>query len=103
MLPRAERGTSLDVQVGGVTAGYDDFADVIVGKLPLFVGAVVGLGCLLLLLAFRSLGIPLKAAVMNIAAVAAAFGIVVAVFQWGWGSEPLGLGRAGPHRTLPAQ
>ncbi|WP_329221320.1 MMPL family transporter [Streptomyces sp. NBC_01485] len=96
VLPRAEAGTSLDVQVGGVTAGYDDFADVIVGKLPLFVGVVIGLGCLLLLLAFRSVGIPLKAAVMNVAAVAAAFGIVVAVFQWGWGSELLGLGRAGP-------
>ncbi|MBC2902944.1 MMPL family transporter [Streptomyces cupreus] len=96
VLPRAETGTSLDVQVGGVTAGYDDFADVIVGKLPLFVGVVVGLGCLLLLLAFRSIGIPLKAAAMNIAAVAAAFGVVVAVFQWGWGSELLGLGRAGP-------
>jgi RND superfamily putative drug exporter len=96
VLPRAETGTSLDVQVGGVTAGYDDFADVIVGKLPLFVGVVVGLGCLLLLLAFRSIGIPLKAAVMNIAAVAASFGVVVAVFQWGWGSELLGLGRAGP-------
>ncbi|MGM9445973.1 MMPL family transporter, partial [Streptomyces murinus] len=74
----------------------DDFADVIVGKLPLFVGTVIGLGCLLLLLAFRSLGIPLKAAVMNIAAVAAAFGVVVTIFQWGWGSELLGLGRAGP-------
>ncbi|MEW2047167.1 MMPL family transporter [Streptomyces sp. NPDC005476] len=96
VLPRAEAGTSLDVYVGGVTAGYDDFADVIVGKLPLFVGVVIGLGCLLLLLAFRSVGIPLKAAVMNVAAVAAAFGIVVAVFQWGWGSELLGLGRAGP-------
>ncbi|MFH8338228.1 MMPL family transporter [Streptomyces sp. AM6-12] len=96
VLPRAEQGTSLDIQVGGVTASYDDFADVIVGKLPLFVGTVIGLGCLLLLVAFRSLGIPLKAAVMNIAAVAAAFGVVVAVFQWGWGSEPLGLGRAGP-------
>ncbi|WP_062641853.1 MMPL family transporter [Streptomyces maremycinicus] len=96
VLPRAETGTSLDLHVGGVTAGYDDFADVIVGKLPLFVGVVIGLGCLLLLLAFRSVGIPLKAAVMNVAAVAAAFGIVVAVFQWGWGSEPLGLGRAGP-------
>ncbi|MEU0115629.1 MMPL family transporter [Streptomyces bobili] len=96
VLPRAEAGTSLDVQVGGVTAGYDDFAEVVVGKLPLFVGVVVGLGCLLLLLAFRSVGIPLKAAVMNVAAVAAAFGVVVAVFQWGWGSEPLGLGRAGP-------
>ncbi|KOG34691.1 MMPL family transporter [Streptomyces resistomycificus] len=96
VLPRAETGTSLDVQVGGVTAGYDDFADVIVGKLPVFVGVVIGLGCLLLLLAFRSVGIPLKAAVMNVAAVAAAFGVVVAIFQWGWGSELLGLGRAGP-------
>ncbi|MCG8964570.1 MMPL family transporter [Streptomyces sp. CL12-4] len=96
VLPRAETGTSLDVHVGGVTAGYDDFAGVIVGKLPLFVGVVVGLGCLLLLLAFRSVGIPVKAAAMNVAAVAASFGIVVAIFQWGWGSELLGLGSAGP-------
>jgi RND superfamily putative drug exporter len=96
VLPRAETGTALDVHVGGVTAGYDDFADVIVGKLPLFVGVVIGLGCLLLLLAFRSVGIPLKAAAMNVAAVAAAFGVVVAIFQWGWGSELLGLGSAGP-------
>jgi RND superfamily putative drug exporter len=96
VLPRAETGTSLDLHVGGVTAGYDDFADLIVGKLPLFVGVVIGLGCLLLLLAFRSIGIPLKAAAMNVAAVAGAFGVVVAIFQWGWGSELLGLGRAGP-------
>ena len=96
VLPRAETGTSLDLHVGGVTASYDDFADVIVGKLPLFVGVVIGLGCLLLLLAFRSIGIPVKAAAMNVAAVAAAFGVVVAIFQWGWGSELLGLGRAGP-------
>ncbi|MFJ7134188.1 MMPL family transporter [Streptomyces fungicidicus] len=96
VLPRAESGTALDLQVGGVTAGYDDFADVIVDKLPLFVGVVIGLGCLLLLLAFRSIAIPLKAAAMNVAAVAAAFGVVVAIFQWGWGSELLGLGSAGP-------
>ncbi|MFE9769129.1 MMPL family transporter [Streptomyces sp. NPDC005808] len=96
VLPRAEADTSLDVEVGGVTASYDDFADVIIGKLPLFIGVVIGLGCVLLLLAFRSIGIPLKAAVMNVAAVAAAFGVVVAIFQWGWGSELLGLGRAGP-------
>ncbi|MFH9575884.1 MMPL family transporter [Streptomyces sp. NPDC017230] len=96
VLPRAEAGTALDVHVGGVTAGYDDFADVIVGKLPLFVGVVIGLGCVLLLLAFRSVGIPIKAAAMNVAAVAASFGIVVAIFQWGWGSELLGLGSAGP-------
>ncbi|WP_371662767.1 MMPL family transporter [Streptomyces sp. NBC_00280] len=96
VLPRAETGTSLDLHVGGVTASYDDFADVIVDKLPLFVGVVIGLGCLLLLLAFRSIGIPLKAAAMNVAAVASAFGVVVAIFQWGWGSELLGLGSAGP-------
>ncbi|WP_405805697.1 MMPL family transporter [Streptomyces sp. NBC_01187] len=96
VLPKAEKGSTLQVRVGGVTAGYDDFAKIIIGKLPLFVGAVVGLGCVLLLLAFRSIGIPLKAAAMNIAAVAAAFGVVVAVFQWGWGSEALGLGSAGP-------
>ncbi|MEU8521614.1 MMPL family transporter [Streptomyces sp. NBC_01216] len=96
VLPAAENGTSLDVHVGGVTASYDDFAEIIVGKLPLFVGVVIALGCLLLLLAFRSVGIPLKAALMNVAAVASAFGVVVAIFQWGWGSELLGLGSAGP-------
>jgi RND superfamily putative drug exporter len=96
VIPAAEDGTSLQVHVGGVTASYGDFAAVIVGKLPLFVGSVVALGCALLLLAFRSIGIPLKAAAMNVAAVAASFGIVVAIFQWGWGSEFLGLGSAGP-------
>lgn len=96
VIPRAGHETSLQVHVGGVTAGYDDFAEVIVGKLPLFVGVVIALGCVLLLLAFRSIGIPLKAAAMNVAAVASSFGVVVAIFQWGWGSEPLGLGSAGP-------
>lgn len=96
VLPAAADGTSLQVHVGGVTASYDDFAEIIVGKLPLFVGVVIALGCVLLLLAFRSIGIPLKAAAMNVAAVASAFGIVVAIFQWGWGSELLGLGSAGP-------
>ncbi|MEU9604610.1 MMPL family transporter [Streptomyces sp. NPDC048057] len=96
LLPKAAEGTSLKVHVGGVTAGYDDFAEVIVGKLPLFVGSVIAFGCLLLLLAFRSIGIPLKAGAMNVAAVASSFGVVVAIFQWGWGSELLGLGRAGP-------
>ncbi|MFE7355692.1 MMPL family transporter [Streptomyces sp. NPDC057543] len=96
VLPKAEANTSLRAHVGGVTAGYDDFAQVIIGKLPLFIGVVIGLGCLLLLLAFRSIGIPLKAAVMNVAAVASSFGVVVAIFQWGWGSELLGLGSSGP-------
>ncbi|MGW8974596.1 MMPL family transporter [Streptomyces platensis] len=96
VLPEAGGTSTLRVQVGGITAGYDDFASVIVGKLPLFIGVVIALGSVLLLLAFRSIGIPLKAALMNVAAVASSFGIVVAVFQWGWGSELLGLGSAGP-------
>lgn len=96
VLPKAADNTSLETHVGGVTASYDDFARVIIGKLPLFIGVVIGLGCLLLLMAFRSIGIPLKAAAMNVAAVASSFGVVVAVFQWGWGSELLGLGSAGP-------
>ncbi|NED79619.1 MMPL family transporter, partial [Streptomyces sp. SID11233] len=91
-----ESGTSLDVAVGGVTAGYDDFARLIVGKMPMFIGIVIALGSILLLLAFRSLAIPLKAAVMNVSAVGGAFGVVVAMFQWGWGSELLGLGASGP-------
>ncbi|BCK68376.1 membrane protein [Streptomyces libani subsp. rufus] len=96
VLPEAGGASTLRVQVGGITASYDDFASVIVGKLPLFIGVVIALGSVLLLLAFRSIGIPLKAALMNVAAVASSFGIVVAVFQWGWGSELLGLGSAGP-------
>ncbi|MEV7404676.1 MMPL family transporter [Streptomyces sp. NPDC091267] len=96
VLPQAADNTSLQAHVGGVTASYDDFARIIIGKLPLFIGIVIGLGCLLLLMAFRSVGIPLKAAAMNVAAVASSFGVVVAIFQWGWGSELLGLGSAGP-------
>ncbi|MEU5401835.1 MMPL family transporter [Streptomyces sp. NPDC005963] len=96
LVPAAVDGSPLTVHIGGVTAGYDDFAAVIVDKLPLFVGVVITLGCLLLLVAFRSVGIPLKAAAMNVAAVASSFGVVVAIFQWGWGSELLGLGPGGP-------
>ncbi|MHA4815929.1 MMPL family transporter [Streptomyces aculeolatus] len=96
VLPEAADGTSMEVHVGGITAGQDDFAEVIVGKLPLFGGVVIALGCLLLLVAFRSVGVPLKAALMNVLAVTSSFGVVVAVFQWGWGSGLLGLGATGP-------
>ncbi len=96
ILPRSTDDGTLRVHVGGVTAGHDDFAAAILHKLPLFLGVVVALGCALLLLAFRSVGIPLKAALMNVLAVSASFGIVVAVFQWGWGSSLLGLGGGGP-------
>ncbi|WP_405660304.1 MMPL family transporter [Streptomyces sp. RK9] len=85
-----------DAHVGGVTAVFKDFAAVTADRLPYFVGAVVALGFLLLLLAFRSLAVPLTAALMNLIAAAASFGVLVAVFQWGWGGELLGLGAEGP-------
>jgi RND superfamily putative drug exporter len=96
VIPQAEAGTGLKVYVGGVTATFKDFASVLTGKLPLFIGVIILLGCLLLMLAFRSVVVPLTAAVMNLLAAGASFGVVVAFFQWGWGSDALGLGKAGP-------
>ncbi len=96
VIPAAEKGSGLRVLVGGGTAIFDDFATIVTSKLPLFIGVIVALGFLLLLIAFRSLLIPATAAVMNLIAAAASFGVVVAFFQWGWGSDRLGLGRAGP-------
>jgi RND superfamily putative drug exporter len=86
----------MKVYVGGATAIFDDFADVLTGKLPLFLGVIITLGFILLLVAFRSLLVPATAAVMNVLAAGASFGVIVAFFQWGWGSEPIGLGAAGP-------
>ena len=96
VIPAAEQGTTLRVYVGGVTATFADFATVVTGKLPWFILAIVGLSFLLLVVAFRSLLIPATAAVMNLLAAAASFGVLVAFFQWGWGSDALGLGNAGP-------
>jgi RND superfamily putative drug exporter len=94
VIPPAEKGTGLRVLVGGSTAIFDDFAAIISAKLPLFIAVIVGLGFLLLLVAFRSLLVPATAAAMNLLAAAAAFGVLVAFFQWGWGSETLEIGRA---------
>lgn len=96
LIPQAEQGRTLQVHVGGATAVGTDFAVTLLGKLPLFIGVIVLLGCLLLLIAFRSLVVPLTAAVMNLLAAAASFGVLVAVFQWGWGGELLAAGRPGP-------
>ncbi|MHB9859593.1 MMPL family transporter [Streptomyces sp. YIM S03343] len=82
--------------VGGVTAVSKDFASVTGDRLPLFIGTIIGLGFLLLLVAFRSLVVPLTAALMNLIAAAASFGVLTAVFQWGWGLDLLGLGKEGP-------
>jgi putative drug exporter of the RND superfamily len=96
VIPAAEEGTTLRVYVGGITATYADFATVVTSKLPWFVLTMVGLSFLLLVVAFRSTLVPMTAAVMNLLAAAASYGVLVAFFQWGWGSDALGLGKAGP-------
>ncbi|WP_419997339.1 MMPL family transporter [Streptomyces boninensis] len=96
VVPAAEKGTSMDVSVGGITAINKDFASVVMDKLPLFIGVIIALGFVLLLVAFRSLVVPLTAALMNLLAATASFGMLVAVFQWGWGSELLGMGGSVP-------
>ncbi|NGO69248.1 MMPL family transporter [Streptomyces boncukensis] len=95
-VPQAERGTDLRVDIGGATATQKDFAAAIGGKMPVFIAVIFGLGALLLLIAFRSLVVPLTAVVMNLVAAAASLGVLVAVFQWGWGVELLGIGKEGP-------
>jgi len=99
VIPRAAGG--LPVYVGGITAIFDDFAGVLTDKLPLFIFVIVALGCLLLMIAFRSVMIPLTAAAMNLLAAGAAFGVVTAVFQDGFLAGPLGVGTGPIEAFLP--
>ncbi len=100
-IPAATVNTHTAIYVGGITAIFDDFASVLGSKIPLFIGVIVLLGCLLLMVAFRSVLVPLVAAVMNLLAAAASFGLVVAVFQWGWGSSMIGAGTGPVESFLP--
>jgi RND superfamily putative drug exporter len=84
VIPPVKAHTGMAVYVGGVTAGAVDFATVLGHKLPLFIGVVVLLSALLLMIVFRSLVIPLQAAVMNLLSISAALGVIVMIFQWGW-------------------
>src|SRR5439155_803287 len=92
VLPPVERATRARVEVGGFTASTEDFSRVVAGKLPLFVGVVVLFSALLLLAVFRSVVIPVKAAVMNLLSIGAALGFVTLVFQEGHGAGLLGIG-----------
>jgi RND superfamily putative drug exporter len=96
LVPAAESGSDQELLVGGATAVFSDFSDVISSKMPVFVGVVVLLSFLLLTLVFRSLVVSTVAALMNLLSAAAAFGVIVAVFQWGWGLELIGVDRTGP-------
>ncbi|HWT22548.1 MAG TPA: MMPL family transporter [Solirubrobacteraceae bacterium] len=90
VIPRATAGTPLKVYVGGNTAGFEDITGKVAGRLPLFISVVIGLSVLLLVMVFRSLWVPLGSAVFNLLSVAAAYGVVVAVFQEGIGASLIG-------------
>src|SRR5919109_4025101 len=91
VLPGATRGSLVNVYVGGATATLQDLADKIAGRLPIFIALVVGLSVLLLMAVFRSLWVPLVSAGFNLLSIAAAYGVVVLVFQEGVGSSLLGV------------
>jgi RND superfamily putative drug exporter len=90
VIPDAVAGTPLKVYVGGNVAGFEDVSDKVASRLPLFIALVIGMSVLLLIVAFRSLWIPLVSAVFNLLSVAAAYGVVVGVFQLGFGASLIG-------------
>ena len=90
-IPTATKGSNMTADVGGTTAGYVDLADEISSRLILTIAVVVGLSFLLLMVAFRSVLIPLTAGLMNLISIGAAFGVVSAVFEKGWGVTAVGL------------
>ena len=90
-IPAATKGEHMTADVGGTTAGYVDLADEISSRLVITIAVVVGLSFLLLMVAFRSVVIPLTAGLMNLVSIGAAFGVVTAVFEKGWGASVVGL------------
>ncbi len=99
LLPEATRGLDATIHVGGVTAASIDSSDNIAKRLPLLIGGVVLLSMLLLVASFRSIAVAVKAAVMNLLSVAAAYGVVALVLQGGWAGQLIGIDTATP---LPA-
>jgi RND superfamily putative drug exporter len=91
VLPAASAGTGADVLVTGFVAVTVDFSSFLAERLVLFFGAVLTLSFILLMIVFRSLLVPLKAVIMNLLSIGAAYGVVVAIFQWGWGKDLFGI------------
>ncbi len=91
VIPNAEKGSNMKAYVGGTTAGYVDLASNISTKLPLQILVVIALSFLLLVLAFRTLVVPVQAALMNVLSIGAAYGVLTALFQFGWLHSLIGL------------
>ncbi len=96
VIPSVVAGTDVEVSVGGPNASFIDQSEAITDRLPIFISVVVGLSFLLLMAVFRSVLVALKAAVMNLLSIAAAYGVLVAVPQWGWGKDLFGISATGP-------
>lgn len=96
ILPAATTGSDVTAYVGGPTAGFIDQSERIAARLPWFIAGVVAMAFVLLMVVFRSILVPLKAALLNLLSIGAAYGVVVAVFQWGWGRSLIGLDTAVP-------
>lgn len=96
VLPDVLSGTGAHGYTTGVTAAQLEFRDVVADRLPVIIAVVVGAAFLLLLTVFRSLLVAAKAAVLNLLSIGAAYGVVVAVFQWGWGGSLFGVGESVP-------
>ncbi|MHB8792017.1 MAG: MMPL family transporter [Thermoleophilia bacterium] len=96
VLPAATADSDVRVHVGGLTAIFEDLSQIMTDRLPVFIGAVLLLSFILIMVVFRSILIPVKAVLLNLLSISAAYGVVVAVFQWGWGGSILGLGSTGP-------
>ncbi|MFJ4277415.1 MMPL family transporter [Streptomyces massasporeus] len=90
-LPDVVQGTDAKGYVTGTTATQVDFRDIVASQLPVIIAVVVGLAFLIILAVFRGLLVAVKAAVLNVLSIAASYGVVVAVFQWGWGGLALGV------------
>ena len=90
-LPQALKGTGYQGYVTGQQALQIEFDQTVTGQLPVIIGVVIAVAFLLIMTAFRSPLLAVKAAVLNLFSIAAAYGVVVAVFQWGWGSSLLGV------------
>ena len=95
-IPAAVAGTDVEVSVTGSTALTADVSSRLQQRMPWFLGTVIGLSFLVLMIVFRSVLVPLKAAFLNVLGVAAAYGVIVAVFQWGWGASLIGVDGTGP-------
>jgi RND superfamily putative drug exporter len=91
VIPGADKGTDMKADVGGSTAGYIDLASRISEKLPLQILVVIALSFVLLILAFRTAVIPAQAAVMNLLSIGASYGVLTAIFQYGWLADVIGL------------